>query len=66
MADIKMNELTIKIFEIIEDNILDGIYTKGSILDEDKLALELIVGKNTVREAIAMLTVKRLVAETSA
>jgi len=66
MADIRMNELTLKIFEIIEENILNGVYAKGTIRDEDKLALELIVGQGTVREAIAMLVVKRLVAETSA
>ena len=66
MTDVKMNELTLKIFEIIEENILNGVYAKGTILDEDKLALELIVGQGTVREAIAMLVVKRLVAETSA
>lgn len=66
MADIRMNELTLKIFEIIEENILNGVYAKGTILDEDKLALELIVGKSTVREAIAMLGIERLVAETAA
>ncbi len=66
MLDNKKTSLTNQIFNIIEENILNGVYPKGSILDEDKLSLELIVGKSTIREVLVKLETERLIAETTA
>lgn len=64
MAEFKTVSLADQVFEKLEDDIIKGIYPKGEILTELKLAETLGVSRTPIREALRRLEQERLIKET--
>ena len=54
-----------QVFEILERDILTGLYTRGEVLTETKLSEKLGVSRTPIREALRRLEQERLVVGTS-
>ena len=54
-----------QVFEILEKDILTGVYARGEILTETKLSEKLGVSRTPIREALRRLEQERLVVGTS-
>jgi DNA-binding GntR family transcriptional regulator len=54
--------LSVKVFEVLEGQILNGTYAVGDQLVESKISLELGVSRTPVREALKQLELDNLVA----
>ena len=54
-----------QVFEILEKDILTGVYTRGELLTETKLSEKLGVSRTPIREALRRLEQERLVVGTS-
>lgn len=63
MAEFKTVSLADQVFEKLEDDIIKGIYPKGEILTELKLAETLGVSRTPIREALRRLEQERLIKE---
>ena len=50
-----------QVFEILEKDILTGVYARGEILTETKLSEKLGVSRTPIREALRRLEQERLV-----
>ena len=66
MIDYKIVSLANQVFERIEANILNGVYTQGEIISETRLAADLGVSRTPVREALARLEAERLISDSPA
>ncbi len=53
-----------QVFEKLEDDIVYGVYQRGEILTELKLAADLGVSRTPIREALRRLEQERLIADT--
>lgn len=63
MGEFKTISLADQVFEKIENDIITGVYARGEILTELKLAEDLGVSRTPIREAIRRLEQERLLAE---
>ncbi len=63
MGEFKTVSLADQVFEKIENDIITGVYSRGEILTELKLAEDLGVSRTPIREAIRRLEHERLLAE---
>lgn len=66
MIDYKSQSLANQVYETIERNILNGVYSKGAVISEMKLSEELGVSRTPIREAMTRLETERLIETTSA
>ena len=64
MADFKTVSLADQVFEKLENDIIQGVYPKGEILTELKLAEQLGVSRTPIREALRRLEQERLIEDT--
>ena len=64
MADFRTTSLADQVFEKLEKDILLGVYPRGEILTELKLAEQLGVSRTPIREALRRLEQERLIADT--
>ena len=64
MAEFKTISLADQVFEKLEEDIITGVYPKGEILTELKLAETLGVSRTPIREALRRLEQERLIKET--
>lgn len=64
MAAFRTTSLADQVYEKLEKDILLGVYPRGEILTELKLAEELGVSRTPIREALRRLEQERLIAET--
>ena len=64
MLDHKTVSLADQVFEHLETDILSGNYSRGEILTESKLSLELGVSRTPIREALRRLEQEHLIEET--
>ena len=55
-----------QVYDVIEQNILNGDYPVGEVLSESKLTEELGVSRTPIREALARLQNERLIESTAA
>lgn len=65
MIDYKSQSLANQVYETIERNILNGVYSKGKVISEMKLSEELGVSRTPIREAMTRLETERLIETTS-
>ena len=65
MIDYKSQSLANQVYETIERNILNGVYSKGAVISEMKLSEELGVSRTPIREAMTRLETERLIETTS-
>lgn len=63
MAEFKTVSLADQVFEKLEEDIITGVYPKGEILTELKLAETLGVSRTPIREALRRLEQERLIKE---
>lgn len=63
MADFRTTSLADQVFEKLEKDILLGVYPRGEILTELKLAEQLGVSRTPIREALRRLEQERLIAD---
>ncbi len=63
MIQYKNISLADRVFEILEKNILNGTYERGSILNESHLCKELGVSRTPIREALSRLYEEDLIEE---
>lgn len=61
MNDQRSFSLADRVFETLEENILNGVYSPGEILTETALSLELGVSRTPIREAIRRLQQENMV-----
>ena len=61
MRDFKSTSLADQVFEKLENDIIQGVYPKGEILTELKLAEQLGVSRTPIREALRRLEQERLI-----
>ena len=61
MADFKTVSLADQVFEKLENDIISGVYPRGEILTELKLAEQLGVSRTPIREALRRLEQERLI-----
>jgi DNA-binding GntR family transcriptional regulator len=64
MADFRTTSLADQVFEKLEKDILLGVYPRGEVLTELKLAEQLGVSRTPIREALRRLEQERLIADT--
>ena len=64
MRDFKTVSLADQVFEQLENDIIQGVYSKGEILTELKLAEQLQVSRTPIREALRRLEQERLIEDT--
>lgn len=64
MKSFRTASLADQVFEKLEDDIVYGIYKRGEILTELKLAENLGVSRTPIREALRRLEQERLIADT--
>ena len=64
MRSFKTTSLADQVFEKLENDIIQGVYPKGDILTELKLAEELGVSRTPIREALRRLEQERLIEDT--
>ena len=65
MIDYKSQSHANQVYETIERNILNGVYSKGAVISEMKLSEELGVSRTPIREAMTRLETERLIETTS-
>ena len=63
MREFKTVSLADQVFERLENDIIQGVYPKGEILTELKLAEQLGVSRTPIREALRRLEQERLIAD---
>ena len=63
MLDHKTVSLADQVYEVLETNILSGIYTRGDVLTENKLCDILGVSRTPIREALRRLEQENLIKE---
>lgn len=63
MTEFKSISLASQVFAKLEDDIITGVYPRGEILTELKLAEQLGVSRTPIREALRRLEQERLIAE---
>lgn len=63
MSNFKTVSLADQVFERLENDIIHGIYPRGEILTELRLAEELGVSRTPIREALRRLEQERLIAD---
>ena len=63
MTAFRSVSLADQVFERLEDDIIKGVYPRGTILTELKLAETLQVSRTPIREALRRLEQERLIAE---
>ncbi len=61
MADFKSVSLADRVFEKLENDIIQGVYPRGEILTELKLVEQLGVSRTPIREALRRLEQERLI-----
>ena len=61
MAEFKTTSLADQVFEKLENDIVQGVYPRGEIITEMRLAEELGVSRTPVREALRRLEQERLI-----
>ena len=61
MAEFKTTSLADQVFEKLENDIIQGVYPRGEIITELRLAEELGVSRTPVREALRRLEQERLI-----
>ena len=61
MREFKSTSLADQVFEKLENDIIQGVYAKGEILTELKLAEQLGVSRTPIREALRRLEQERLI-----
>ena len=64
MADFRTTSLADQVFEKLEKDILLGVYPRGEVLTELKLAEQLGVSRTPIREALRRLEQERLIEDT--
>lgn len=64
MREFKTVSLADQVFEQLENDIIQGVYSKGEILTELKLAEQLQVSRTPIREALRRLEQERLIEDT--
>ena len=64
MRTFKSTSLADQVFDKLENDIIQGIYSKGEILTELRLAEELGVSRTPIREALRRLEQERLIEDT--
>ena len=64
MRGFKTTSLADQVFEKLENDIIQGVYPKGEILTELKLADQLGVSRTPIREALRRLEQERLIEDT--
>ena len=64
MRVFKSTSLADQVFEKLENDIIQGVYPKGEILTELKLAEQLGVSRTPIREALRRLEQERLIEDT--
>lgn len=64
MADFRTTSLADQVFEKLEKDIILGVYPRGEILTELKLAEQLGVSRTPIREALRRLEQERLIEDT--
>ena len=64
MREFKTTSLADQVFERLENDIIQGVYVKGEILTELKLAEQLGVSRTPIREALRRLEQERLIEDT--
>lgn len=66
MIEYKNVSLADKVYEVLEHNILCGVYAPGEIVTESRLSTDLGVSRTPVREAMSKLAHEKLIKETKA
>ena len=61
MREFKSTSLADQVFEKLENDIIQGVYPKGEVLTELKLAEQLGVSRTPIREALRRLEQERLI-----
>ena len=61
MREFKSTSLADQVFDKLENDIIQGVYPKGEILTELKLAEQLGVSRTPIREALRRLEQERLI-----
>ena len=64
MKSFETTSLADRVFEKLEDDIIHGIYPRGTVLTEMKLVEQLGVSRTPIREALRRLEQERLIEET--
>ncbi len=64
MREFKTTSLADQVFEKLENDIIQGVYPKGEILTELRLAEQLGVSRTPIREALRRLEQERLIEDT--
>ena len=63
MRVFKSTSLADQVFDKLENDIIQGVYPKGEVLTELKLAEQLGVSRTPIREALRRLEQERLIAD---
>lgn len=66
MIDYRTVSLANQVFEAIEKNILNGVYSPGEVLSESRLSKELGVSRTPIREALGRLESEKLISASPA
>ena len=66
MIEYRNTSLADKVYEVLEHDILCGIYPPGEIITESRLSTDLGVSRTPVREAMSKLSHEKLIKETKA
>lgn len=64
MIEYKNTSLADKVYEVLEHNILCGVYAPGELITESRLSTDLGVSRTPVREAMSKLSHEKLIKET--
>ena len=64
MREFKSTSLADQVFEKLENDIIQGVYPKGEVLTELRLAEQLGVSRTPIREALRRLEQERLIEDT--
>ena len=64
MIEYTNTSLADKVYEVLEHNILCGIYPPGELITESRLATDLGVSRTPIREAMSKLAHEKLIKET--
>ena len=63
MREFKTVSLADQVYDRLENDIIQGVYVKGEILTELKLAEQLVVSRTPIREALRRLEQERLITD---
>lgn len=64
MIEYTNSSLADKVYEVLEHNILCGVYPAGELVTESRLATDLGVSRTPIREAMSKLAHEKLIKET--